>query len=1023
MSVNSSLSSAIKLALRTGYGKSTAHGARKAAQCAIFAGAAAAAGWAPAYAQDNSADETIVVTGTRIQKPGVVSSSPIYSIGADEIARQQEPEVEKLLRLLPITAPSDNQNVNNGTQGAATVNLRGLGSQRNLMLLNGKRMVPFNDDGEVDTSMIPTALIERIDIVTGGASAVYGSDAISGALNFVLKDDFEGVELQANTSQTGEGDGDDSYFALTLGTNAADGRANVVLSLGYQKRDEVLLGARPLGQIGIVTADASGYDEFLAGQGPTPAPADCGGPGAVAVGGSTTTLPTRVAIAGGPGLGQFRDDGTLGTNCSVFNFNPFNFYQTPLERYTGTMLANYDLSDNIEVYSMFNYGKSKVVQQVAHSGVFGNPYFTPLSNPLISAQARDFIVTRAEAGRVAGTVLEQPAVNPDPDTLYNWIDVDTSGTVTPADELLISYRRRTVEMGTRSEDYNSELFQAIVGLRGDINENWSYDASFSYGESNRVLLRQGYTNLTNVGNALRTTDGVTCENGDPTCVPLNLFGGFGSITPAMAGYSSASALQQQDYDQLITTAYVTGSFEKLKLPSASNPISFVFGGEHRDEGARLMPDECLKLAPDSCLGGAGGYLLPIDGGYRVSEIFTEVLLPFTDGLDLELGYRNSDYTPSGTDDTWKAGINWRPAESWLFRAMRQRAARAPNVDELASPRVSGLDNANLDPCSLGQTQPGPDGELDTPDDISAVTVIDSIPGLRALCESTGMSAAQVGTVEDIVSGQVNIFEGTDLANLPKIETAYTTTYGVVWTPDFGNQSAVFSLDYYDINIDDAIEEFTPQEILDACYQLAVLSECTKVQRVGGTLTLPGAGVELLTRNKVYLRAEGVELGFAFGFGVGQGDLNFTGTINKYLTHEFQSLTALPVVDCNGHYGTSCEQPRPEERMIQRTTWNMNNLSLSAQWRHLGKVTVQPPESANFAPEFQSISAYDYIDLYASYRFADKYLLSFGAMNVTDKDPPVVGNEAGTTDFNSGNTFPGTYDTLGRMYTLQLNVSF
>ncbi|HEX7238085.1 MAG TPA: TonB-dependent receptor [Gammaproteobacteria bacterium] len=980
----------------------------RAARCAILTGAAAAA-WSPVFAQQDTraADETIVVTGTRIQKPGVVSSSPIYSIGADEIQRQQEPEVEKLLRLLPITAPSDNQNVNNGTQGAATVNLRGLGSQRNLMLMGGHRMVPFNDDGEVDTSMIPTALIERIDIVTGGASAVYGSDAISGALNFVLRDDFEGVELQANTSQTGEGDGDDSYFALTVGTNAADGRANVVLSLGYQDREQVLLGSRPLGNIGIVTADASGYDEFLAGQGPAAPPAGCGGPGSVAVGGSTTTLPTRVAIAGGPGLGQFRDDGTLGANCSVFNFNPFNFYQTPLTRYTGTMLANYDLNDNIEVYSMFNYGKSVVKQQVAHSGVFGNPYFTPLSNPLISAQARAAMIAAGEAGRVAGTV--NVAGTPDPanpgDFLFeNWVDVDGSGTVTAADELNISYRRRTVEMGTRSEEYNSELFQAIVGLRGDFNENWSYDASFSYGESNRVLLREGYTNLTNVGNALRTTDGVTCENGDPTCVPLNLFGGFGSITPDMARYSSASALQQQDYDQLIGTAYVTGSFPSFKIPSASDAISFVLGAEHRDEGASLTPDECLKLAPDSCLGGAGGYLLPIDGGYRVNEIFTEVLIPFTDGLDVELGYRNSDYTPSGSDDTWKAGINWRPADAWLFRAMRQRAARAPNVDELASPRVSGLDNANLDPCSIANA-----GNI--------------TPQLQALCISTGMSAAQVGTVEDIVSGQVNIFEGTDLANLPKIETAYTTTYGVVWTPDFGGQSATFSLDYYDINIDDAIEEFTPQEILDACYVLAVASECAKVQRIGGTLTLPGAGVELLTRNKVYLRAEGVELGFAFGFGVGEGDLNFTGTINKYLTHEFQSLLALPVVDCNGHYGTSCEQPRPEERMIQRTTWNLKDLSLSAQWRHLGKVTVQPPEAANFAPEFQSIPAYDYIDLYASYKIADKYLLSFGAMNVADKDPPVVGNEAGTTDFNSGNTFPGTYDTLGRMYTLQVNISF
>jgi outer membrane receptor protein involved in Fe transport len=298
------------------------------------------------------------------------------------------------------------------------------------------------------------------------------------------------------------------------------------------------------------------------------------------------------------------------------------------------------------------------------------------------------------------------------------------------------------------------------------------------------------------------------------------------------------------------------------------------------------------------------------------------------------------------------------------------------------------------------------------------------PALQALCISTGMSAAQVGTVEDIVSGQVNIFEGTDLANLPTIEQADTTTYGVVWTPDIGNlQNPVFSLDYYDINIQNPIEEFTPQEILDACYVLAIASECSKIVRIGGTLTLPGAGVELLTRNKIYLQAEGIELGFSFGVGVGKGDLSFTGTVNKYLTHEFQSLAALPVVDCNGHFGTSCEQPRPELRFIQRTTWDYNNLSLSAQWRHLGAVTASPPEAGNFDPRFRKISSFDYLDLYASYRLKDRYLLSFGAMNVTDESPPVVGNEAGTTDFNSGNTFPGTYETLGRLYTFQVNMQF
>src|SRR5688572_17539400 len=475
MSTHHSLRSAVRLALATRNGAwAMPKPVRKVAQCAILTTAAAAA-WSPAYSQEGGGVEELVVTGTRIRQPGVVSSSPIYSIGAEEIQRQQEPEIERILRLLPITVPSDGQNVNNGTQGAATIDLRGLGSQRNLVLIDGHRMVPFNDDGEVDTSMIPTALIERIDIITGGASAVYGSDAISGALNVILRDDFEGIDINMSTSQTGESDGQDSYAAVTLGTNAADGAANIVLSLGYQEREAILLGARPLGEIGIATADGSGYAEYLAGQAPTPAPAGCGGPGSVAVGGSTTTLPTRVAIAGGPGLGQFRDDGTLGTNCSVFNFNPFNYYQTPLERYTGTVLATLDVSDDAEVYSTFNYGKSKVVQQVAASGVFGNPYFTPLANPLIGAQARTAMITAANTGVTAGTV--NVANTPDPGSpgdflFHNWNDNNGDGLVDIGDDLNIQYRRRTVELGARSEDYNGEMFQALLGLRGGINANW-----------------------------------------------------------------------------------------------------------------------------------------------------------------------------------------------------------------------------------------------------------------------------------------------------------------------------------------------------------------------------------------------------------------------------------------------------------------------------------------------------------------------------------------------------------------------
>ena len=241
MSHNSKVSSAVRLALHQSRRSSVSNqdSVRGAVRCALMTGAAVAVTGLPRmHRKARAPQDEVVVTGTRIRQPGVVSSSPIYSIGAEEIERQQEPELEKILRLLPVTAPSDGQNVNNGTQGAATIDLRGLGSQRTLVMMNGRRTVPFNDDGEVDTSMIPTALIERVDIITGGASAVYGSDAIAGAVNVILKDDFEGVDIRMNTSQTGESDGQDTWVGVTLGTNAADGAAEHRAQLG-------LPGTRP----------------------------------------------------------------------------------------------------------------------------------------------------------------------------------------------------------------------------------------------------------------------------------------------------------------------------------------------------------------------------------------------------------------------------------------------------------------------------------------------------------------------------------------------------------------------------------------------------------------------------------------------------------------------------------------------------------------------------------------------------------------------------------------------------------
>ncbi|MEH6608180.1 MAG: TonB-dependent receptor [Halioglobus sp.] len=975
----------------------------------LLAGATALAGTALAQ-EENLELEEVVITGSRITVPGVVSSSPIISVGAEEIKFQQQVSIEKVLRNLPATRPADGSNVNNGTAGQATVDLRGLGSERNLILMNGRRMTPFNYDGEVDTNTVPTALIERIDIVTGGASAVYGSDAIAGAINFIMKDDFEGVELDIGSQQSDDNDAETDHITLTMGANLAGDRGNVVLSVGWNERKALLLGDRPEGLLGINTADGAGLAEFNAGEVPqVPTASSCTGPNVVDItgSGSTTAIPTRFTLVGdGRSAGQFRDDRTLGAECSKFNFNPFNYFQTPNERYNAFAAGHFDLNDQHSVYSTINFANNSITQQVAPSGTFGQPWDVPLANPFLSDQAREYII---DAGNdaLAADLLNPEGVN-------NWQDINNNGVVDEADYLQLQLRRRTVELGARSEEYDSDYFQFVTGVEGEVPmlEDWRYDVAFMYGESNLSTVRDGYTNLTNIQNALDSTDGVTCKNGDSTCVPIDLFGGFGTITPEMAGYARAIAHQRQEVTQTIYSAAFNGPVDFIRLPTADDALAIAVGYEHRNETGSLNPDECLKLAPSSCQGGAGGNLLPIDGEYTVEEFFIEGFMPLVDGmtgvqeLAFEFGWRTSDYTSVGSVDTWKLGLSWRPIESVLIRVMEQEANRAPNIGELFSPVTTNLDNAQQDPCSVANSN------------ISAQ--------LSQLCQSTGMTAAQVGNVQDVISGQVNTKSGSDLNSPPDSEKAETFTAGIVWTPDLGFfDYTTLSIDYYDIEITDIIGEFSAQEILDACYGAGQATECAKIDRIAGDLTISGAGINLLTTNLDYLQAEGIDVGFNFGFAIGKyGNLDFSGNLTKYLTQESQSSSLVPVIDCKGYYGTTCD-PISDIRWTQRTTWTYDAFTVSALWRHLGSMDVEKPEAANVYGPFQKIDSYDYIDLYASYQLSwnGDFTISVGVDNVTEEDAPIVGQDAGDTSYNFGNTFPSSYDVIGRMYSFNLNYRY
>ncbi len=1022
---------------------------------AVCAGvmAAIAAPTAALAQEDDDVLDVVIVTGTRIQNQNVIAASPITTIGQEEISLKQTPNIERVFRDLPVTIPGDGENVNNGTAGQATLDLRGLGPERSLIMIDGKRLAPYDINGIVTTDVIPVNMLERVDVVTGGASAVYGSDAMSGAVNFIMRNDFEGLEIDMGYSDTEEG-GDDTYYINALiGVNFDDGRGNVTIGGGRTSRGAILLAERDFGLFGVSSSTGAG-----AGAPPPRPAANCQGGteftvDAAAEVGSTTAMPGTLNLRTGDDF-QFRDDMTLGTDeCATFNFNPFNYYQTPQERWQATTVASYNVTDEIETYARVSFSSNRSDFQIAPSGTFGSSFTIPVMNPFFTDATRTTIVNALNAGAQNFVTSTQEDIdeidalpNPTPeqldtrDALQEALDADPFGLMSAGiqdlngnnaadfgDTFTSTARRRTLELGPRTGIFDTDYSQFVWGLRGVIprTENWNFDLSYQRGESDFVETRDGFTNLGNLQAGINTVDPNQCIDalGNVTaapCTPINVFGPVGSITDAQrdSGFFIAIASDLRRAEQTVYHASVDGTIDQVSLPWADDGLSVAIGVERREESASSSPDECLKEAPTSCQGGAGGNRLPIKGAYEVEEGFVEAIFPIVQGrqffenLSIEAGYRNSNFDLQGSTDTWKGGLSWQITQGFRFRFMEQQAVRAANIGELFSPVTTGLDNATQDPCSEGlegYVPPAPGSAL------------------FDLCVSTGMLASQVGTVSNIIAGQVNVFNGTNTANLPTPETASTTTFGFVWEPEFAAWNSLapttISIDYYDIDIEDYIDEPSGQEALDACYVLQDPIACAGIVRIGGALTVTGTGAPAFFTNFETFRAEGIDLQINTGFDLGGlGDLSINYTGHNYLTNEFQTTAASAVVDCKGRYGTSCD-PVPEYRHTLRFNWMRDDFDASLLWRHIGEMDAQTNEAGNLFEAFRSVDAQDYLDLSFGYSYQDFGRISLLITNVANEDPPILGNSTGSTAFNSGNTFPSLFDTLGRTYAVNLKLTF
>ncbi|MBB5684654.1 TonB-dependent receptor domain-containing protein [Sphingobium boeckii] len=1033
----------------------------------LLIGAASLA--APAFAQvaDDQAPEDagqeIVVTGSLISNPNLVASSPVSVIGSDEINLRQSNNAEEILRDLPGAVPSIGSAVNNGNNGASFADLRGLGNFRNVVLLDGSRIAPSSTVGRVDLNNIPLSLIERVDTLTGGAATTYGADAVSGVINFITRQDFSGIEAAVSNQITEEGDG--AYFRadLTIGANFDDGRGNAVLSVGYQQSDPVYQGARKISQNNYTSTSG-------------------------ARGGSGTTVPGRFTLPGAynsivPETGALRP--YVGARDG-FNFNPYNVFQTPFERFNIYGAGRYEVSDNIEVYARGMFSKNSVNTIIAPSGVFGQLLTIPVSNPYLPVAARNQFCANNDFD------FNTPGIQTLTQAQCDLAATATSATDPNFRAFTTTVGRRTTEVGPRLSEFVTQHFDYRAGAKIGVTDSISLDLSGAYGESENRQTQSNYVLISRLRTAVYTTSTTTCNLGaSPTvpnpnpalpplansgagtnagtgCVPVNIFGADGSILPNQVPYLTAAAGTSQETTLAQARALLSGDFG-FTIPSASEPIGFALGAEYRKYTARQTADSLSQTAGE--LGGAGGAVPNFSGGYDVREFYGEVIAPiisdkpFFQSLTLEAGIRYSDYkvkaagSPSYNTTTYKAGGSWEPVDGFKVRGNYQRAVRAPNIAELFSPSNTGLTNLAVDPCR----------------GTNAATIVGNAaynPNLVAVCLAQGAPASTIGAITNPTAAQANATTAGGTYLRPETSDSYTI--GVVFQPDFVPGLSV-TVDYYNIKIKKAISQPTPGDLVTGCFgdnagTLANVNNpiCALFGRnpvTGGLDGDPASTVGLIfpSSNAGRILTDGIDLGVNYRRDLGFAKLSLSFNGNWTHRSEFQSLVSgalippgypgaggpLPVTDpreCTGLYSPNCGSPgsagpssaagslQPEFTWNQRTTLTFGDIDVSLLWRHLSSMkaedgvvafagTIGAGVLAGKEVDFGRIKAYDYFDLATRAGISENLDLTFTVTNLFNKAPPIVGGTIGSTSFNSGNTYPSTYDALGRRFAVGARLKF
>lgn len=995
--------------------KSHAHSTLKLSSAITVLVAALAA--APAFAADKAPaptgnDDVIIVTGSLITNPNVQRSTEVNVTTAQEIRLQQSNNAEELLRSIPGIVANLGSGVNNGANGSSQVDLRGLGSKRNLVLLDGNRVPPYNTDGTVNLDIIPLALVDRVEVLSGGAATTYGADAVSGVVNYILKKKFTGLELSANDRITGKGDGNYKTVDLTVGTNFAGGRGNITLSGGYQTSNAVYQGGRGY--------SANSVDSY-AGTG----------------GGSSTTVPTVFSVKG-VGSEQLNAAGTgLTTTVTPFNFNPYNLLQDPFLRYNAYASASYEFSDKLEFYTRGLYSQTTVSSIIAPSGIFGSSVTIPYSNPYLPAG-------------VAQTFCNANGLTP---TQCSFAIADKTG----AETFSTVVKRRLVEASGRESDWKSDFFDYRAGFRGHLSSDLSWDINGSYGENRGTQTNSNYVLTSAARQALLATNTTSCLNtatnpfNGQACVPLNIFGPAGSISAAQYNFLLAPGTIEYNTSLAQARGVVNWS-SHIHSPFATHGINVAAGVEYRRVTAAINPDALDQTAGQ--LGGGGAAIPPFGGAIKSTEFYGEVNVPliedkpFFESVNLTGGIRRSHYNNSGyqvangvvntTGDqssysttTWKGEFSWVVEKGIKFRANYAHAVRAPNFGELFQPQVTGLDSLKVDPCA---------GAAPTTN-----------ANLRAICLAQGAPAGTIGNIQNPSAAQPDAVSGGNPQLQPEVADSFGL--GIVITPA-QLRGLTLTADYGNVIVNGAVSSPTPNDVINGCFgnitsASATSAACTTTRRnpVTGGLdgaAIPGFPYGLYEPLSNLGRIRTNWLDFTVNYtGKIHGVKLSTGLTGTYTFHNFFQATPSSLDrDCVGFYSANCGSPQPQIQWNERTTLSFKSVDLSVNWRHLGALNQEPADIANNGAAFVGvltdpadgplvgstvnfghIKAYDYIDMTVVFHVEKRFELTFKVANLFDLQPPLVGSSVGSTAYDSGNTYPSTYDPTGRKFTAGVRVRF